>query len=60
MDEQRLKEKIRACELKISDMEQQVLILRMKIEREKQILMRYQESFKNPNYSPMKEGFQDG
>jgi hypothetical protein len=60
MDEQKLKERIKAGELKISDMEQQVLILRMKIEREKQILMRYQESLKNPNHSPTKEGFQDG
>ncbi len=50
MDELRLKEKIRACELKISDMEQQVLILRMKIERERQVLKRYQESLKKENY----------
>jgi hypothetical protein len=50
MDEQRLKEKIRACELKVSDMEQQVLILRMKMEREKQVLKRYQESLKKENY----------
>ncbi len=57
MDEQRLKEKIRACELKISDMEQQILILRMKIEREKQILKRYKESFKNQNYVEMKGRF---
>lgn len=57
MDEQRLKEKIRACELKISDMEQQVLILKMKIEREKQILKGYQESLKNQNYVAMKESF---
>jgi hypothetical protein len=55
MDEQRLKEKIRACELKISDMQQQVLILRMKIEREKQILKRYKESLKSENYIAMKE-----
>jgi hypothetical protein len=57
MDEQRLKEKIRDCELKISDMEQQVLILRMKIEREKQILKRYQESLKNGNYVEVKGRF---
>ncbi len=50
MDEQRLKEIIRACELKISDMEQQVLILRMKMERERQVLKRYQESLKKENY----------
>jgi predicted double-glycine peptidase len=53
MDELRLKEKIRACELKISDMEQQLLILRMKIERERQILKGYQESLKNQNYVVM-------
>jgi predicted double-glycine peptidase len=53
MDEQRLREKIRACELKISDMEQQLLILRMKIERERQILKGYQESLKNQNYVVM-------
>jgi hypothetical protein len=57
MDEQRLKEKIRACELKISDMQQQVLILKMKIEREKQILKRYKENFKNQDYAEMKESF---
>jgi hypothetical protein len=57
MDEQRLKERIRACELKISDMEQQLLILRMKIERERQILKGYQESFKNQNYVVTKERF---
>jgi len=45
MDEQRAKERIRASELKISDMEQDVLILRAKIEREKQILQRWQGSF---------------
>jgi hypothetical protein len=59
MDEQRLKEKIRACELKISDMQQEVLILRMKIEREKQILKRYRESLKNENYVTMKRSFQN-
>jgi predicted double-glycine peptidase len=53
MDEQRMKERIRACELKISDMEQQLLILRMKIERERQILKGYQESLKNQNYVVM-------
>ena len=57
MDQQRLKERIRASELKISDMEQQVLILRMKIEREKQILMKYQGSLKNQNYVAMQERF---
>jgi len=57
MDKQRLKEKIKACELKISDMKQQILILRMKIEREKQILMKYQESLKNQNYAIIKERF---
>ena len=57
MDEQRLKEKVRACELKIGDMEQQVLILRMKIERENQILKKYQECLKNQNYVAMKERF---
>jgi hypothetical protein len=57
MDEQRLKEKIRACKLKISDMEQQVLILRMKIEREKQVLKSYQESLKNQCYVAVKERF---
>jgi|GEM_PF-4437151 len=50
MDEQRLKEKIRARELKISDMQQQVLILRMKIERENQVLKRYLDSLKKENY----------
>ncbi len=53
MDEQRLKEKIRACELKIGDMEQQVQILKMRIEREKQILKGYQESLKNLNHVAM-------
>ncbi len=48
-----MKERIRACELKISDMEQQLLILRMKIERERQTLKGYQESFKNQNYVAM-------
>ena len=57
MDEQRLKEKVRACELKIGDMEQQVQILKMKIERETQILIKYQESLKNQNYVSMKERF---
>jgi hypothetical protein len=57
MDEQRLKEKIKACELKIGDMEQQVKILKMKIEREKQILMKYKESHKNQDYVAMKERF---
>ena len=57
MDEQRLKEKIRAGKLKIGDMEQQVQILKMKIEREKQILKGYQESLKNQNYVSMKERF---
>jgi hypothetical protein len=50
MDEQRLKERIRAGELKISDMEQQLLILRMKIERERQMLKGYHENLKNKNY----------
>ena len=50
MDEQRLKEKIRACELKISDMEQQILVLTVKVGREKQILKRYQESLEKENY----------
>ena len=57
MDEQRLKEKIRDCELKISDMEQQVFLLKMKIEKEKQILKRYQESLKNGNYVEVKGRF---
>jgi len=57
MDELRLKEKIRACELKISDMEQQVLILRMKMERERQVLKRYQGSFKKENYVEVKGRF---
>ena len=57
MDEQRLKEKIRACELKISEMEQQLLILRMKIEREKQILKRYKEILKSEKYIAIKERF---
>jgi predicted double-glycine peptidase len=57
MDEQRLKEKVRACELKISDMEQQVLILKMKIEREKQILKGYQESLKNQNHVAVRERY---
>jgi hypothetical protein len=57
MDEEKLKERIRACEIKISDMEQQVLILRMKIEREKEILKRHQESLENENYVEMKERF---
>jgi predicted double-glycine peptidase len=57
MDEQRLKERIRACELKVSNMEQQLLILRMKIERERQILKGYQESLKNQNYVVMTERF---
>jgi hypothetical protein len=57
MDEQKLKERIRACELKIDDMEQQVLVLRMKIEREKQILKGYQESLKNGNYVEVKGRF---
>ena len=59
MDELRLKEKIRACELKISDMEQQILVLTVKVEREKQILKRYQESLKNGNYVTMKRSFQN-
>lgn len=57
MDEQRLKEKIRDCELKISDMEQQVFLLKMKIEREKQIIKRYQESLQNGNYVEVKGRF---
>jgi len=57
MDEQRLKEKIRDCELKISDMEQQVFLLKMKIERERQIIKRYQESLKNGNYVEVKGRF---
>jgi hypothetical protein len=57
MDEEKLKERIRACEIKISDMEQQVLILRMKIEREKEILKRYQENLKEENYVEMKGRF---
>ena len=57
MDELRFKEITRACELKISDMEQQVLILRMKIEREKEILRRYQENLKEENYVEMKGRF---
>jgi len=60
MDEQRLKEKIRACELKISDMEQQVLILKMKIEREKQILKKYQQSFENEGYVEIKREVLNG
>jgi peptidoglycan hydrolase CwlO-like protein len=55
MDEQRAKERIRACELKISDMEQQVLILTAKIEREKQILEKRQRSFEKGNYVEIKE-----
>lgn len=46
MDGQWLKDKIKTCKLKISDMEQQVVVLKAKIEREKQVLQRYQESFK--------------
>jgi len=57
MDEQRLKEKIRDCELKISDMEQQVFLLKMKIEKEKQILKKYQESLQNGNYVEVKGRF---
>jgi hypothetical protein len=57
MDEQRLKEKIRAYELKISDMEQQVFLLKMRIEKEKQILKKHQESLENQNYVAIKEGF---
>jgi len=57
MGEEKLKERIRACEIKISDMEQQVLILRMKIEREKEILRRYQENLKEENYVEMKGRF---
>ena len=57
MDELRFKEIIRASELRISDMEQQVLILRMKIEREKEILKRYQENLKEENYVEMKGRF---
>jgi len=57
MDELRLKEIIRACELKISDMEQQLSILSAKIEREKQIIKRYQESLKNGNYVEVKGRF---
>jgi len=57
MDEQRLKEKIRDCELKISDMEQQVFLLKMRIEKEKQIIKRYQESLKNGNYVEAKGRF---
>jgi hypothetical protein len=57
MDEQKLKEKIRDCELKTSDMEQQVFLLKMKIERENQILRRYRESLKNGNYVEVKGRF---
>jgi hypothetical protein len=57
MDEQRLKEKIRDCELKISDMEQQAFLLKMKIEKENQILKKYQGSFENRNYVEVKERF---
>ena len=57
MDEQRLKEKIRDCELKISDLEQQVFLMKMKIEKEKQIIKRYQESLKNGNYVEVKGRF---
>lgn len=57
MDEQRLKEKIRAYELKISDMEQQVFLLKMRIEKEKQIIKRYEESLKNGNYVEVKGRF---
>ena len=57
MDEQRLKEKIRDCELKTSDMEQQVFLLKMKIEKEKQILKKYQESLQNGNYVEVKGRF---
>ncbi len=57
MDEQRLKEKIRDCELKISDMEQQAFLLKMKIEKENQILKKYQGSFENRNHVEVKERF---
>jgi len=57
MEEQRLKEKVRACELKISDLEQQVFLLKMKIEREKQILKGYKESLKNQNYVAVRERY---
>jgi hypothetical protein len=60
MDEQRVKERIRACELKVSDMEQQVLILRAKIQRERQILERWQRSFEKENYVEIKERSQNG
>jgi hypothetical protein len=56
MDEQRLKEKIRDCEFKISDMEQQVFLLKMKIEKEKQILKKYQ-GLKSGNYVAIGERF---
>jgi hypothetical protein len=57
MDEQRLKERIRAYQLKISDMEQEVLILRAKIEREKQILQRWQGSFESKRRAEINERF---
>ncbi|MCJ7507187.1 MAG: hypothetical protein MUO85_00475 [candidate division Zixibacteria bacterium] len=56
MEEQWLKEKIRAYELEIGDMEQQILILQAKIEREKQILKKHQEIFRNQNHVEIKEG----
>jgi hypothetical protein len=56
MDEQRLKEIIRASELKISDMEQQVFLLKMKIEKEKQILKKY-HGLKSGNYVAIEERF---
>lgn len=57
MDEQKLKERIRVSELKISDMEQEVLILRAKIEREKQILERWQGSFESRRHVEINERF---
>ena len=56
MDGQRLREKIRDCEFKISDMEQQVFLLKMKIEKEKQILKKYQ-GLKSGNYVAIGERF---
>lgn len=60
MDEQRLKERIRASLLKIKDMEQEVLILRAKIEREKQVLERWQGSFENKKRADIEERIWNG
>jgi len=57
MNEQRLKERIRTSEHKISDMEQEILILRAKIEREKQILQRCQGSFESRRHVEINERF---